>query len=56
MEKACRGDDQRTFPWGNAPLEQATASDRSSNVLEQFLPRQPSAVLRRRRVRMACTI
>jgi formylglycine-generating enzyme required for sulfatase activity len=41
-EKACRGDDQRTFPWGNAPLEQATASDRSNDVQEQFLP--PAAV------------
>jgi formylglycine-generating enzyme required for sulfatase activity len=41
-EKACRGDDQRTFPWGNAPLAPATANERSSNEPQQFLA--PAAV------------
>jgi formylglycine-generating enzyme required for sulfatase activity len=35
-EKACRGDDKRAFPWGNAPLPQTATSVSGESPQQQF--------------------
>jgi formylglycine-generating enzyme required for sulfatase activity len=35
-DKACRGDDKRSFPWGNTPLQQSVASVSDSSAERQF--------------------
>jgi gamma-glutamyl hercynylcysteine S-oxide synthase len=35
-DKACRGDDKRSFPWGNTPLQQSVASVSGSSAERQF--------------------
>jgi formylglycine-generating enzyme required for sulfatase activity len=36
-EKACRGSDQRAFPWGNTPLQQPAAGDPGRGAQQPFL-------------------